>query len=263
MSTIRIDMNSDLGESFGSYVMGDDAALLQSVSSANVACGFHAGDPQVMHRTVALCKEANVAVGAHVSFPDLQGFGRRSMACSSDEIYTDCLYQIGALQAFCLARGLALQHVKPHGALYNQAAKDQSIANAIAAAARDAGRGIILVGLPGSESERAALAAGVPFAAEGFADRAYMRDGSLMPRSQPGAVIHDTSRITQRVVQMVRRGTVVAEDGTEIEFRPATLCVHGDTSGAVAITEAIRRALETVGVVISPLRDSMTQGGLP
>lgn len=262
MSTIRIDMNSDLGESFGSYVMGDDAALLRSVSSANVACGFHAGDPQVMHRTVTLCKEGNVAVGAHVSFPDLQGFGRRNMACSPDEIYTDCLYQIGALQAFCAARELTLQHVKPHGAMYNLAAKDKAIADAIAVAVRDAGWGVILVGLPGSESEKAALTAGVPFAAEGFADRAYMKDGSLMSRSQPGAVIHDVTRVVQRVIQMVTRGSVVTEDGTEIEFRPATICVHGDTREAVTMTAAIRRALETVGVVISPLRENMAHGGI-
>lgn len=259
MSTIRIDMNSDLGESFSSWVMGDDAAVLQSVSSANVACGFHAGDPQIMRKTVALCKKSGVAVGAHVAYPDLQGFGRRNMACSPEEVYTDCLYQIGALQAFCAAEGLALQHVKPHGALYNQAAKDRALADAIAAAVKDAGPGVILMGLPNTESEKAARAAGVAFASEGFADRAYMKDGSLMPRSQAGSVIHDVAFVAQRVVQMVTKGTVVAGDGAAIAFKPDTICLHGDTKEAVAMAAAVRKALEAAGVVITPLKEILVK----
>lgn len=259
MNTIRIDMNSDLGESFSSYIMGDDSGVLQSVSSANVACGFHAGDPQVMRKTVALCKGANVAIGAHVSYPDLQGFGRRNMACSPDEIYTDCLYQIGALQAFCAAQGLTLQHVKPHGGMYNQAAKDKAQAEAIAAAVKDAGKGIILMGLPNTESEKAARAVGIPFGAEAFADRAYMKDGSLMPRSQAGSVLHDVDVVAKRVVQMVTKGTVVADDGTEIEFKPDTICLHGDTREAVEMSLAVRKALEAAGVVLTPLKEVMAK----
>mgnify|MGYP003623697377 CR=1 FL=1 len=231
--------------------------MLQSVSSANVACGFHAGDPQSMRKTVALCKKNGVAVGAHVSYQDLQGFGRRNMGCSPEEVYTDCLYQLGALQAFCAVEGLTLQHVKPHGAMYNQAAKDRAMADAIAAAVKDAGKGIILMGLPNTESEKAAVAAGVPFASEGFADRAYMKDGSLMPRSQAGSVIHDVDFVAQRVVQMVTKGTVVAGDGTEIAFKPATICLHGDTAEAVAMASAVRKALEAAGVTITPLGEIM------
>lgn len=251
----HIDMNSDLGESFGPWVMGNDAAVMTSVSSANVACGFHAGDAEIMRKTVAMCKQNGVAVGAHVAFPDLQGFGRRNMACTPDEAYAYCLYQIGALRVFCKAQGESLQHVKPHGAMYNQAAKDRALADAIAAAVKDAGGNIILMGLANSEFEKAAAAAGVPFAAEAFADRAYMKDGSLMPRSQKGAVIHDAALAAQRVVQMVVKGTVVAADGTEIEFKPDSICLHGDTTEAVEMAAAVRKALEEAGVSIVPLKE--------
>lgn len=253
--TMRIDMNSDLGESFGPWVMGDDKAVLSSVSSANVACGFHAGDAEIMQKTVTLCKAAGVAIGAHVSYPDLQGFGRRNMACTPAEVYAYCLYQIGALQAFCAAQGVALQHVKPHGAMYNQAAKDKALAEAIAAATKDAGGKLILMGLANSEFGTAAKAAGVTFAAEAFADRAYMKDGSLMPRSQAGSVIHDADEAARRVVQMVTKGTVTAADGTEIAFRPDSICLHGDTKEAVDMAAAVRKALEAAGVAITPMRE--------
>ena len=253
MSTLRIDMNSDLGEGFGPWVMGDDKAVLASVSSANVACGYHAGDAEIMRHTVALCKAANVAVGAHVSYPDLQGFGRRDMACTPNEVYAYSLYQIGALQAFCRAAGMSLQHVKPHGAMYNHAAKDRAQADAIAAAVKDAGNNIILMGLANSEFEAAAKAVGVRFAAEAFADRAYMKDGSLMPRSQPGSVIHDDAFAAQRVVQMVTKGIVVAGDGTEVVFKPDTICLHGDTPEAISMAAAVRKALESAGAVVVPL----------
>jgi len=255
--SIRIDMNSDLGEGFGAWSMGDDKGVLSSVSSANVACGYHAGDPSIMRETVKLCASKGVAVGVHVSYPDLMGFGRRNMTCSPQEVYDYCLYQIGALNAFCCTQGVELQHVKPHGALYNQAARDKKLADAIAAAARDSGDGLILLGLAGSEFEPAAKAAGVKFAAEAFADRAYLNDGSLMPRSREGAVIHDADLATRRVVQMVTKGTVTAEDGSQIQFRPDSICLHGDTKEAVDMAEAVRRALEEAGVEIRPLRETM------
>ena len=187
----KIDLNSDIGESFGAYCMGDDEAVMDAVTSANVACGFHAGDPLVMKKTIKNCAAKGVAVGAHPGYPDLVGFGRRNMKCTPEEEYADCLYQIGALSAFCRTNGLTLQHVKPHGAMYNQAAKDPGLARAIARAVKDSGENIILMGLANSEFENAAKEMGVPFAAEAFADRGYMPDGSLVPRSQPGAIIHD------------------------------------------------------------------------
>jgi UPF0271 protein len=255
--SVKIDMNSDLGEGFGAWSMGDDCAVMRSVSSANIACGYHAGDPSIMRETVKLCADAGVAVGAHVSYPDLAGFGRRDMACSPREVYDCCLYQIGALGAFCKAQGTELQHAKPHGALYNRAAKDRKLADAVAAAVRDAGGGIILMGLAGSEFGPAAEAAGVKFAAEAFADRAYLKDGSLMPRSQKGAVIHDAASAAQRVVQMVIKGTVTADGGSEIRFRPDTICLHGDTAEAVEMAAAVRRALEEAGAEIKPLKETM------
>ncbi|MDR3331956.1 MAG: LamB/YcsF family protein [Synergistaceae bacterium] len=257
MSKLAIDMNSDLGESFGAWRMGDDALVLSSVSSANVACGYHAGDPAIMRETVKLCLNGGVAIGAHVSYPDLAGFGRRNMACSPDDVYGYCLYQIGALEVFCHAAGTTLQHVKPHGAMYNQAAKDRNLADAIASAVKDTGGDIILMGLAGSEFEPAAKALGVRFASEAFADRAYLEDGSLMPRSREGAVIHDAAVAASRVVQMATKGTVTAGDGTEIRFKPDTICLHGDTKEAVGMAAAVRRALEEAGVMIKPLRETL------
>ena len=253
---IIIDMNSDLGEGFGAWSIGDDKAVLSSVSSANVACGYHAGDPSIMRETIKLCAEQGVAVGAHVSYPDLLGFGRRNMACTPQEVYDYCLYQIGAMQGFCRIQGITLQHVKPHGALYNQAAVDRKLADAIAAAVKDAGSGILLMGLAGSQFAPAAEAVGIRFAAEAFADRAYLKDGSLMPRSRPGAVIHDAGLAARRVVQMVTRGTVTADDGSEIQFRPDTICLHGDTVEAVEMAAAVRKALENAGVEIRPLKET-------
>ena len=250
-----IDLNSDIGEGFGAYSLGDDAGVMEAVTSANVACGFHAGDPLVMKSTVELCKKKKIAVGAHPGYPDLVGFGRRNMTCSPDEVYADCLYQIGALKVFCEASGLALQHVKPHGALYNQAAKDIKLARAIASAVKDAGGSIILMGLANSEFERAASERSVPFASEAFADRAYMPDGSLVIRSEPGAVIHDIKAAAERVVRMATDGTVEALDGTVINFRPHSVCMHGDTPEAVEMAQAVRRALINAGVEVKTLRE--------
>lgn len=251
----KIDLNSDIGESFGAYCMGDDEAVMDAVTSANVACGFHAGDPLVMKKTIKNCAAKGVAVGAHPGYPDLVGFGRRNMKCTPEEEYADCLYQIGALSAFCRTNGLALQHVKPHGAMYNQAAKDPGLARAIARAVKDSGENIILMGLANSEFENAAKEMGVPFAAEAFADRGYMPDGSLVPRSQPGAIIHDVEEAAKRVVRMVTEGTVEAVDGTVINFRPQSVCMHGDTPEAVEMAKSVRKALEAAGVKVTNLKE--------
>ena len=251
----KLDLNSDIGESFGAYCMGDDEAVMDAVTSANVACGFHAGDPLVMKKTIKNCAAKGVAVGAHPGYPDLVGFGRRNMKCTPEEEYADCLYQIGALSAFCRTNGLALQHVKPHGAMYNQAAKDPGLARAIARAVKDSGENIILMGLANSEFENAAKEMGVPFAAEAFADRGYMPDGSLVPRSQPGAIIHDVEEAAKRVVRMVTEGTVGAVDGTVINFRPQSICMHGDTPEAVDMAKTVRRELEAAGVKVTNLKE--------
>lgn len=252
----KIDLNSDLGESFGAWTMGDDEGVLSAVSSANVACGYHAGDPVVMCRTVELCAKRGVAVGAHISYPDLMGFGRRGMSCSPDEVYAYCVYQIGALEAFCRASGTTLQHVKPHGAMYNQAARDALLADAIAAAVKAAcAEGVILMGLANSEFEGAAGRAGIRFAAEAFADRAYLADGGLVPRSRPGAVIHDANLAADRVAQMVTAGTVTSIEGETVNFRPDSICMHGDTAEAVEMAHLVRKKLETSGVTIAPMRE--------
>lgn len=249
-----IDLNSDLGESFGAWSMGNDAEVLRHVSSANVACGFHAGDPQVMLATVEAAKTHGVAVGAHPGHPDLVGFGRRTLAVSPDEAYAFTLYQIGAMKAFCHAAGMELQHVKPHGALYNQAAKDPELARAIARAVADAGN-LILMGLARSCFESAAAESAVPFAAEAFADRAYRADGTLVPRKERGAVIHDVPVAVQRVVRMATEGVVEAIDGTLIAFRPHSICLHGDNAEAVEMARAVREGLERAGVAIRPLKE--------
>ncbi len=250
---MRIDLNCDMGESFGCYTLGDDAAMLDVVTSANVACGLHAGDPTVMQATVALAARKGVAVGAHPSYPDLQGFGRRMMALTPAEIEATMLYQIGALAGFARAAGAPLVHVKPHGALYNVAARDQTVAEAIVRAVVAFDPTLIIVTLPDSALLRAAQAAGLRVACEGFADRAYREDGSLVPRSEPGAVIHDPALATARVIRMVTRGEVEAITGKVVPLRIDTLCIHGDKPGAVAIAAALRAALEAEGVVIAPL----------
>lgn len=250
-----IDLNSDIGESYGAWRMGDDEGVLASVTSANVAAGFHAGDPVVMKKTISLCAKTKTSIGAHISYPDVMGFGRRAMACSPDEIYSYCLYQIGAVQAFCRANGVSLSHVKPHGALYNSAAKDRASADAIAHAVRDAGGDLILLGLAGSRFEDAARDANIKSASEAFADRAYMADGSLMPRSMKGSVIHDLDEAASRVVSMATRGVVKTADGGELHLSPDSICLHGDTAEAVEMSRAVRDALERAGVKIAPLAE--------
>jgi UPF0271 protein len=251
---MRIDLNSDLGESFGPWPMGQDAALMDSITSANIACGFHAGDPGVMRQTLALAKDKGVAVGAHPGFPDLVGFGRREIKATPAEVHDFVLYQVSALAGMAAAQGLKLQHVKAHGALYNMACKERPLADAIARAVAAFDRSLILFGLPQSELLRAGEAAGLPVAAEVFADRAYERDGSLTSRTRPGSVIHDEKAVVDRAVRMVKQQQVVAIDGSVVALQADTLCLHGDTQGAAALARVIRRGLESAGVSIAALK---------
>jgi len=246
----RIDFNCDMGEGFGAWRMGDDIALLDHITSANVACGFHAGDPATIRRTVKAAVEKGVAIGAHPSLPDLQGFGRRPMHVSPEEIYDIIVYQVGAVDAFARACGGRLSHVKAHGALYNMAAKDRALADAVAAAVRDVDRSLVLFGLSGSELIAAAQAAGVTSAAEVFADRSYQDDGSLTPRGRPGAMIEDVDASIEQVRRMVLEGLVRAQSGKDVAVRADTLCIHGDQPGALEFARRIRAALEQHGAEV-------------
>jgi UPF0271 protein len=248
---MRIDLNSDLGESFGPWPMGQDEALMDSITSANVACGFHAGDPGTMRRTLVLARGKGVAVGAHPGFPDLVGFGRREMKASPEEVYDFVLYQVAALAGIARTLDLRLQHVKAHGALYNMACKERALADAIARAVAAFDRSLVLFGLPGSELLNAGAALGLPVAAEVFADRAYDPDGSLTSRSKPGSVIHDTGKVVERAVRMVTRKEVVAVDGSIVAVHADTICLHGDTAGAAGLARAVRAGLEQGGVRVS------------
>ncbi|HEY8414772.1 MAG TPA: 5-oxoprolinase subunit PxpA [Thermaerobacter sp.] len=256
-----IDLNCDLGEGFGPYTMGMDEEMLELISSANVACGFHAGDPRVMERTVRRAADRGVGIGAHVGFPDLVGFGRRNIDARPDEVRTDVLYQIGALYAFCRALGVELQHVKPHGALYNMAAVDGRLAGAIVQAVASFDRELILLAPPGSELAQAAERAGLPVAWEGFADRHYNPDSTLVSRSHPEAVIHDPAVVAPRVARMVREGKVRAVDGRDIPLVVHSICFHGDNPGAVELARAVRRHLEEAGIAVRPLRDIVGRDG--
>jgi UPF0271 protein len=250
---MRVDLNCDLGESFGHYGLGEDEAMLCAVTSASIACGLHAGDPSVMARTVALAKRNGVAVGAHPGYPDLQGFGRREMKLSPDELEAFTLYQIGALAGFCRVADVPLVHVKPHGALYNTLAREADLAAAMAHAVSTFDPDLIVVTLPDSALEQAAHTLGLRVAREGFADRAYHADGTLAPRSEPGAVIHDPTQAAERAVRMVTRGEVEATNGLVIPLRVDTLCIHGDTLGAARIAAQLRTALEAAGIQVTPL----------
>jgi UPF0271 protein len=235
---MQIDLNCDLGEGFGAYTAGDDAAMMPFITSANIACGFHAGDATVMRQTVALCVQHQVAIGAHPSFPDLQGFGRRNMSLSTKEVYDLVLYQTGALAAFVKAAGGTLHHVKPHGALYNMAAKDNTLAAAIVQAVKDFDPSLLLYGLAGSELIKAAAEAGLRSCSEVFADRTYLPDGTLTPRNQPGAFIHDAAAAVQQVMQLLQQSVIHAE----------TVCIHGDGPNAVAFAQALHTHLQQQGV---------------
>ena len=250
---MRIDLNSDVGESFGAYTIGQDPILLPYITSANVACGFHAGDPGVMRATVELARQHGVAVGAHPGFPDLVGFGRRALQASPREVEDFVVYQIGALGAVAAAQGVRLQHVKAHGELFNMAARDRALADAIARATAAVDRSLLLFGLPGSELINAGREAGLRTAAEVFADRAYEPDGSLVSRRKPGAVIHDPDVVVGRVVRMARERSVTAVDGSTVRLEVDTICVHGDTPGAADLAARIRQALEGAGVLVQPV----------
>ena len=251
-----LDLNCDMGEGFGAWKMGDDKALLDYVTSANIACGFHAGDPGTIHRTVKLALQKGVAVGAHPSLPDLLGFGRRRMNVSATEAYDMVLFQIGAVAGFATACGGRLAHVKPHGALYNMAVKDRPLADAIARAVASFDRSLILFGLPNSDLVRAGQSAGLRVAVEGFADRAYEPDGSLTPRSRAGAVVHDEAIVVRRALRMATEGVVIATDGSELAMRVDTICTHGDTPGAQSLTRALRTGLEQAGVRVAAVAGS-------
>lgn len=240
----RVDLNCDMGESFGAWHLGMDEEILKEITSANVACGFHASDPDMMHKTVEMATRAGVAVGAHPGYPDLVGFGRRPMALSPSEVYTSVLYQIGALDGFCRAAGCTMQHVKPHGAMYNTAAKDPDIANAIVRAIRDFRKDLILFAPAGSQMAVEAEREGLRVAYEVFADRAYEEDGSLVSRRKPGAMITDEELAVKRVIRMVKEGMVEAITGKDIEIQADSICVHGDGPKALAFAGKIREALK-------------------
>jgi len=243
-----VDLNADLGESFGRYTLGMDDRLLPLVTSANVACGFHASDPVVMEKTVLLACRGHVSVGAHPGYPDLMGFGRRPMAVTPAEAHAYVLYQLGALEAFLRPHGLRLRHVKPHGALYNAAAADPALARAVCAAVRDFDPSLVLYGLSGSCLLRAAEDAGLAACSEVFADRAYEEDGTLVPRGRPGAVIGDGQEAIRRVLRMVTEGRVTAISGKDIPLHADTVCIHGDGEKAVLFAAALRRALGENGI---------------
>lgn len=250
---LKIDLNSDLGEGFGAYSAGSDAEMLPVVTSANIACGFHASDPVIMDRTVAAAAACGTGIGAHPGYPDLLGFGRRNLSASPAEIRAYVLYQLGALSAFCTAHGTKLSHVKPHGALYNTAAKDDLVSEAVCGAVADFDRDLILVCQGGSRTAVCAEKAGLRVAREVFADRRYERDGSLTPRSRPGSVLADPDACVRQVLRIVREKKVFASDGTEIPLEADTVCVHGDSPGALETARRIRAALEGEGIAVVPL----------
>jgi 5-oxoprolinase (ATP-hydrolysing) subunit A len=255
----RIDLNCDMGESFGAYKLGGDEELMKSITSANIACGWHAGDPAVMNRTVQMAAAHDVGIGAHPGYPDLLGFGRRYMDCAADEIRNFVIYQVGALMGFCSANGVQMQHVKAHGALYNVSVDKEEIATAIAKGIASVDSELFWVVLAGPKS--AALAeigasVGIRVVFEAFADRAYTAQGTLVPRRQPGAVIKDSQQVARRALKMASEGKVTAVDESEIDLVAQTICVHGDTPGAVEIVQAIRGLLESEGVEIKPMAAS-------
>ncbi|MGY4764305.1 LamB/YcsF family protein [Paenibacillus caseinilyticus] len=247
-----IDLNGDMGESFGVYRLGADEQLVRVVTSANIACGFHAGDPQTMRATVRLCAENGTAVGAHPGLPDLAGFGRRNLAVTPQEVYDMVLYQAGALLGFARAEGVRMTHVKPHGALYNMAAVQRALAEAVAEAVYRLDPELVLYGLAGSELIAAAGRIGLRAAREVFADRSYEADGTLTPRSMPGAVLHESAEAEAQVIRMVKEGIVRCRTGEEIQLGADTVCIHGDGPEAVEMAVRIRKRLENEGIEVRP-----------
>ena len=254
---MRIDLNSDVGESFGSWSLGADEELIPLVTSVNIACGAHAGDPVVMRRTVELAAATGAAIGAHPGYPDLPGFGRRAMAMTRDEIVASMLYQLGALAGIASAAGQQLRHVKPHGALYNSAAVDSGVAGAVAEAVAAFSSDLILVGLARSRLLDAGHKNGLRVAAEAFADRAYESDGTLRSRDQPDGVLSTPGAAAEQAVSIVRERRVRAHDGAWVAVEAETICIHGDTPGAPEYAREVRRALEAAGVEIASLVDGV------
>jgi UPF0271 protein len=250
---MRIDINSDVGESFGAYTIGHDAGLMRSITSANIAAGFHGGDPSVLRETIRQARTYGVAVGAHPGFPDLVGFGRRELNVTPKEAEDFVLYQVAAVAGVAAAEGVRVQHVKPHGALFNMAVRNAELSAAIARAVAAFDRSLILFGLPGSEILRAGRDAGLRVAAEVFADRAYEPDGSLASRRKPGSVIHDPDAVVARAVRMVKERSVVAVDGSVVPLDADTMCVHGDTPGSDDLAAKIRAGLEAAGVTVKAI----------
>ncbi|MFT2011126.1 LamB/YcsF family protein [Pontibacter sp. 13R65] len=250
MTLFTVDLNCDLGESFGHYSLGNDAAMTPFVSSVNIACGFHAGDPAVMRHTVALALEQQVAIGAHPGLPDLIGFGRRNMAVTPSEVFEMVVYQIGALLAFTKAAGGVLHHVKPHGALYNMAATSSSLSEAIAEAVYKIHPEAILYGLAGSQLIEAGQKIGLKTASEVFADRTYQQDGTLSPRSSPGALIESEEQAVQQVLRMIKEGKVLSQQGQDVSIQADTVCIHGDGPHALSFARHIKSVLQQEGITI-------------
>jgi UPF0271 protein len=251
--TDRVDLNCDMGESFGAYHIGADEEVFPYITSANVACGFHGGDPTVMRTTLARAREHDVAIGAHPGFPDLIGFGRRNIDATTDEVYDLVVYQIGALLGFANAAGLAMQHVKPHGALYNMAVAKPQLAAAIARAVRDVDRGLVLFGLPGSHLISEGESAGLRTACEAFADRNYTSDGTLVSRRRPDAHVHDAGEALARAIRMVREGSVTPVDGPPIPIRVDTICIHGDGPHAAQFARELRTGFDRTGIRVQAI----------
>ncbi len=252
-NSVRVDLNCDLGESFGVYTIGDDAQVMPHITSANIACGAHAGDPRVMRATVRLALRAQVEIGAHPSFSDLAGFGRRELKAKPAEVEDFVLFQISALAGIVRAEGGRLHHVKPHGALYNMAARDRALADVIASAVALFDRSLVLYGLSGSCLLDAGRAAGLVVASEVFADRAYDARGALVARGQPGALEHDPARVVDRAVRMVREGAVATISGERVTLVADTICIHGDTARAANLAARLRAGLETAGITVAPV----------
>lgn len=254
----KIDINCDMGESFGAWTLGRDSDVIKYISSANIACGYHAGDPQVMNKTVQLARENGVAVGAHPGYPDLAGFGRRNMDCTPDEVRDLVIYQIGALRGFCSLHGVKMQHVKPHGSLYNASVGNEPLLRAIAGAIAAVDRNLIWVVLGGVQTDltrEIAAAAGIRVACEAFPDRTYDPDGKLTSRRSPGAVIEDPKKSAEQALRMALEGEIIAVDGSRLKMDIHTLCLHGDNPAAVEHTRTIREALEAEGISIVPLAE--------
>jgi len=252
----RIDLNCDMGESFGAWTMGMDGEVIKHVTSANIACGFHAGDPRVMYRTVKLAKDHGVGVGAHPGYPDLVGFGRRNLDCTPEEVRDCVAYQIGAMKAFCAMHGVALQHVKPHGSLYNASVGNEAMIRAIVEAIAGVDRSVIYLALGGAQAPlvtKIAGEAGIRVAFEAFPDRAYTPEGKLAPRSLPGAVIKDPKIAAERALRMAREGKIVTTDGSVLTMQIDTICVHGDNPSAVELVKNIRSAIEAEGISVVPM----------